>query len=285
MTLNKKALLRNFNKAAATYTQHAVLQRDVSERLLKRLRLLSIKPQFILDLGSGVGDSARRLAGIYKHARVLQMDLSLAMLRRARASSPRFFSRQHYVCGDLVFLPLHAHVADLLFSNLALQWCGDLDALLKQLVNALKPRGALLFTTLGPDTLKELRASWAEVDNEVHVNTFIDMHEIGDALLRAGFNEPVLDVEFITMRYRDVYALMHDLRAVGAGNVDNARVKGLTGKQKIRKLLNVYERYRVAEWLPASYEIIYGIAWAPQLINTKFESEVHIPLPSLRKTQ
>jgi len=181
-------------------------------------------------------------------------------------------------------LPLGRDTAELVFSSLMLQWCNDLDAAFTQIKNTLKKQGLFLFATLGPDTLKELRSSWAEVDDELHVNTFIDMHDVGDALLRAGFVEPVMDVEHISLTYEDCFSLMKDLKTLGASNADDDRSRGLTGKNKIKDLESAYEKYRSGGRLPATYEVVYGHAWVPlqETPPDSLANEAYFPISSLK---
>jgi malonyl-CoA O-methyltransferase len=263
MVIDKDKVAASFGKAANDYTEHAVLQKIVTERLLERLQLVSIVPKVIVDVGSGTGAAARQLKKIYRGAEVIQVDLSFEMLCRARSLDSRFFSKQHFVCGDVENFSLAKNVTELVFSSLMLQWCSDLDRAFTQIKSTLKRQGLFLFATLGPDTLKELRSSWAAADDGVHVNTFIDMHDVGDALVRAGFVEPVMDVENITMTYEDCFSLMKDIKALGANNADTERRKGLTGKSEMRNMVASYESFRVEGRLPASYEIVYGHAWTP----------------------
>ena len=260
------------------------MQRTVAERLLERLELVSISPKLIVDAGSGPGDAARQLANRYKGAQVLQFDLSLEMLSQSRSHDSRFFSKQQYVCGDAEYLPLEKKSAELIFSSLMLQWCNDLDTVFTQIKNTLKKQGLFLFATLGPDTLRELRTSWAEVDDDVHVNTFIDMHDIGDALIRTGFVEPVMDVEHITLTYEDCFSLMKDLKTLGASNADDDRTRGLTGKNKIKSLESAYEKYRSEGRLPATYEVVYGHAWTPlqETSSDSLPNEAYFPISSLK---
>ena len=179
-------------------------------------------------------------------------------------------------------MPLADASVDVVYSNLMLQWCDDLDALFAEFRRVLKPRGLLTFSTFGPDTLKELRAAWASVDGHTHVHRFIDMHDIGDALVRAGLSEPVLDVERFTLTYEDVQALMRDLKAIGAHNAAAGRAPGLTGRGRLRAMSAAYERYRSAGRLPASYEVVYGQAWgrAPAVASAA-PGEVRIPADSI----
>jgi malonyl-CoA O-methyltransferase len=152
----------------------------------------------------------------------------------------------------------------MLFSSLMLQWCNDPDRVLRECRRVLRPGGVLHFSTLGPDTLIELRRSWQAADPvHAHVSRFIDMHDLGDALGRAGFAEPVLDVERITLTYDDARDLMRDLKAIGAHNATAGRARGLTGRQTLARMLAAYEGYRRDGKLPATYEVVFGQAWCP----------------------
>jgi len=152
----------------------------------------------------------------------------------------------------------------MVFSNLMLQWCPEPDPVLVEVRRVLRGQGVFLFTTLGPDTLNELRSSWAAVADHDHVHPFIDMHDIGDALIRAGFVEPVMDVERLTLTYEDVRTLMQDLRSIGARNASSERPRGLLGPRRLAAVVQAYERFRRDGRLPATYEVVYGTAWTPQ---------------------
>jgi malonyl-CoA O-methyltransferase len=164
------------------------------------------------------------------------------------------------VCANAYELPFSSNSVDFIVSNLMMQWCSDLKALFNECFRVLKPEGLILFTTFGPDTLKELKRSWSAVDNSTHVNNFIDMHDIGDQMLQSGFQSPIMEMENITLTYEKVLDLMHDLKSIGAQNVGN-RSKALTGKTKFKKMIEMYESYRTDGKLPATYEVIYGHAW------------------------
>jgi len=169
-------------------------------------------------------------------------------------------------------LPLADQSVDLLFSNLCLQWCEDLGVVFAEFRRVLRPGGWLLFTSFGPDTLTELRQSWAAVDQAAHVNVFLDMHDVGDAMLAAGFRDPMLDVERFTLTYRDARQLMRELKAIGAGNAAADRKRGLTGKSRLRDMLAHYERFRGEDGvLPASYEVIFAQAQAPDSTQPRRE--------------
>lgn len=259
-----KALVKKrFNRVAAHYEQHAVLQRTVASHMLERLDLFRLQPGLILDVGAGTGWAARLLAGRYRKARVVLCDVAEQMLLTARQRAPFFFSRQSFVCADVESLPVEDARVDMIFCNLCVQWCTDLDRVFHHFRRVLRPQGLLLFSSFGPDTLRELRLSWAEVDAGVHVHRFLDMHDVGDALIRAGLASPVLDVEHFTVTYSDVRALLHDLKQIGASNAAVGRAHGMTGKGAFRALAQAYARFERGGKLPATYEVVYGHAWAP----------------------
>ncbi len=272
---DKASARRSFEQAASGYDEAAVLQREVGTRLLERLDLMRMQPQRILDLGSGTGHCVDGLFARYRKAGVVALDIAQPMLQHARRRG-RWLRRPSCVCADAERLPFGENSFDLVFSNLMLQWCTDLDAAFSELRRVLKPGGLLLFSSFGPDTLKELRASWREVDRYAHVNTFLDMHDVGDALVRARFADPVMDVERLTVTYADVWKLMRELKKIGAHNVTGGRPRGLTGKQRMQQLVEAYEKLRRDGVLPASYEIVNGHAWVS-------EDSVSVSLEGLKR--
>lgn len=285
--LDKRLVQRAFESAAREYDKNAVLQHEIGRRMLERLDLMRVRPSMILDVGAGTGACSKTLARRYQCS-VAALDIAHGMLLEARKrvsfSSKWFTHRQTFVCGDIESLPLATAGVDMIFSNLSLQWCNDLDRALSEFYRVLKPGGLLMFSTFGPDTLKELRASWSKVDQYSHVNAFMDMHDIGDALVRARFANPVMDVERHTLTYPDLNTLLRDLKSIGAHNVTAGRPHGLTGKGRLRQLTAAYEKYRKDGVLPASYEVVYGHAWAPETtVRQKTQDGVvKIPLASLR---
>ncbi len=283
--LDKRRIARSFNAAAPAYEQHAVLQKTVSARLLERLDLITIKPQQILDAGAGVGSAARHLARRYRRANVLQVDLAQGMLQTSRKKTWKLFSRHHYLCADVEALPVKSASVDLVFSSLTYQWCENPDAVFAEAARVLRTNGLLLFATLGPDTLKELRASWQAADNGAHVGVFYDMHDIGDALVRTGLEGVVMDTETITLEYPDCKTLMQDIKVIGAHNASTHRSRGLTGRSKIQKMETAYESFRRDGRLPATYEIVYGHAWATSGMKTRAGTTgvTYIPVEQLRR--
>lgn len=283
--INKEKIQRAFDKAASRYDEVAVLQREVADRVLARLELIKLEPQRILDLGCGTGLNSKALDKRYKKAQVLSLDLAPGMLKEARKHKT-WLSKQRFICGDAEALPLTDNSVDLIFSSLTIQWCHDLDSLFKECFRVLKPGGLLMFSTLGPDTLHELRNSWSSVDGYNHVNAFIDMHDIGDALIRNRLADPVMDVETITMTYNEVIHLMRDLKTLGAHNLTGGRSRTLTGKEKLRAMSEAYESYRHNGLLPATYEVVYGHAWAPEekeSLQNGADGVFHFPVDQLRR--
>ena len=218
----------------------------------------------MIDLGAGTGHATLELKRRYRRSRVLAADLAEGMLREA-ARRRSFLHRFDRIGADAAALPFQDRTVDLIFSSLMLQWCPDPDAVLRECRRVLRPGGLLTFSTLGPDTLVELRRAWAAADpGHPHVNTFLDMHDLGDALVRAGLAEPVLDVERYTLTYDDVHGLMRDLKAIGAHNAATGRPKGLTGRRTLGRMIEAYESFRRADnKLPATYEVVFGQAWCP----------------------
>lgn len=264
-SLDRRQLRAAFERAARGYDPAAVLQREVGTRLLERLDLTTLKPARILDLGCGTGRQLRALRYRYPAAQIVAADLAFNMLAAARRAQG-WLRRPALACADALHLPFAAASFDLVYCNLMLQWCDDLDRAFSELRRVVKPHGLLLFSSFGPDTLKELRAAWRAVDARVHVHRFIDMHDIGDALIRAGFVEPVMDVEQLTLTYADLRALMADLKKIGAHNVAAGRPHGLGGRLRLRELTQAYEPFRRDGRLPSTWEVVYGTAWTPAYI-------------------
>jgi malonyl-CoA O-methyltransferase len=266
--IDKRAVRRAFSRAASQYDAAAVLQREVCERMLERLDYIRLQPQSVLDAGCGTGWGTRQLGRRYSKARIVGLDIAQGMLQATRKRLTWWqrmagLGRQSLVCADVEALPLADNSVDLVWSNLALQWCNDLPATLSGLNRIVKPDGLLMFSTFGPDTLKELRAAFQGVDGHQHVSRFADMHDVGDMLQAAGFTEPVMDMEILTLTYDDVRAVMQDLKSIGAHNAVASRAQGMMSKGAWQRVLQNYERLRLDGKLPATFEVIYGHAWKP----------------------
>lgn len=265
--IDKARVRASFDRAAGSYDAAAILQREVRERMLQRLELVKITPRVILDAGCGTGHASVALGKRYRDSQVISLDIAMGMLQQTLAHYPwtkRLLGqkRPSALCADIEQLPLKDASLDLIWSNVAIQWCNDLDSAFTCMARVLRPEGLLMFSTFGPDTLKELRA--ASGGDHVHVSRFIDMHDIGDALVRAGFSDPVLDVERFVLTYDDVLSVMRDLKAIGAHNAAAGRARGLLGRGFLNRLTEAYEQFRHEGKLPATYEVVYGHAWKPQ---------------------
>lgn len=269
-TIDKQRVRKSFHQAAHRYDQSAILQAEVRQRLFERLSITTLQPTRILDAGCGTGGGTQLLRQRYPQAQCLLLDFAEGMLQQARQRQQSLLGRvkaflgqssTFAIGGDLEHLPIADESVDLVWSNLAVQWCNDLDQTLQEIHRVLKPEGLIIFSTFGPDTLKELRASTAIDAEHVHVSRFIDMHDIGDAMVRAGFAAPVLDVEQFELTYDNVKAVMQDLKAIGAHNAAQGRHRGLHGRQFFTQLQQRYEAYRKNGKLPATYEVVYAHGW------------------------
>ena len=262
--LDRRAVAEAFDRASTSYDAAAALQERVRNELLGRLEDFPLAPKSILDLGAGTGHSSRALKRRYPAAIVVAVDIAPGMLEKAREQS-RWLRRFERVRADAYSLPFADGSFDLIFSSLMLQWCDDLDAVFAEIARVLKPGGALIFSTFGPDTLLELRESWLATDAPGnHVNHFFDAPSLGTALMHAGLAEPVLDVDRIVMPYDDVLTLMRELKAIGAHNVTRGRARGLTGRRRLAAMTQAYEVLRRDGKLPATYEVIHAICWGSE---------------------
>ena len=250
----------NFNNASSIYDENAFLQNEIATRLSEKLKVISINPESIIDLGSGTGFLSEKTAKIFPHANLICLDFAQKSLTKN--------TQKFKVCDNAYQLPLKSNSIDFVISNLMMQWCPDLKTLFDECHRVLKPHGLILFTTFGPETLKELKRSWSVVDSHPHVNEFIDMHDIGDQMIQSGFQSPIMEMEKLTLTYERVLDLMRDLKGIGAQSVEN-RSKSLTGKTKFMKMIEMYESYRENGKIPATYEVIYGHAWKN---DVKFEA-------------
>lgn len=259
--LDRRAVAQAFDRAAGSYDAAAALQERVRNELLGRLDEIKLEPNAVLDLGAGTGHASRALKRRYPKAVVVAVDIATGMLGQAARQS-RWLKRFERVRADAYSLPFRDGSFDLIFSSLMLQWCDDLDAVFAEIARVLKPGGALIFSTFGPDTLLELRESWSVSDAPGnHVNHFFDAPSLGTALMHAGLAEPVLDVDRIVTGYGDVLSLMRELKSIGAHNVTRGRARGLMGRKRLAAMTQAYETLRRDGKLPATWEVIHAICW------------------------
>jgi len=275
--VDPRAVRRAFSRAAATYDAAAVLQREVGSRMASRLDYVRIAPRMILDAGCGTGEAVGELAARYAGARVVALDAARPMVEVARERARRATSllrrllpealggggraAPFFVCGDFNALPLPGVAFDLVWSNLALQWANDLPRAFAEIRRVLKVGGLFTFTTFGPDTLREIRSAFARADGYTHTNRFTDMHDIGDMLVGAGFADPVMDMEQLTVTYADAGSLMRELKQIGATNVTRGRSHGLMGRGRWQRAVTALDAMRREGRIPATFEVVYGHAW------------------------
>ncbi len=248
-------------------------------------------PQVVLDVGCGPGHAAAAMQQRWPKAQVIALDLALPMLQRTRVNTGQrgwldFGRRPMPVCADARALPLRESSVDVLFSNLCLQWVEDLAAVFAGFRRVLKPDGLLLLSTFGPDTLFELRSAFAEADDAPHVSLFPSIGQFGDALIAAGFRDPVLDRDQFTLGHEDLGGLMRELRTLGATNAMAERRRSLTGRARFARAAEAYEQFRGSDRrLPASWEVLYAHAWGPPpgaAIRVGGVDEVRVPVSSIR---
>jgi len=282
-------IAKNFSRCAKTYDKAAVLQQEIGKRLIERLAFIKITPSTILDLGSGTGFFSKFLLQQYPHATLFNIDIAEGMLSYANKNNSHY-SNQLYpisICADAEFLPLQNNSIDFIFSNCMLQWSFNPQDILKEINRVLKPDGLFLFSTFGPDTLKELKQSFLDFDPNPHINLFMDMHDMGDLLLQANFIDPVMDMEHFTLTYKTVVDLVQDLRQTGSNRMyPTTDIPATFHPKSFReKLIQHYELFRTSEnRLPATFEIVYGHAFGnthKSLYRADEEGVISIPADSL----
>lgn len=275
--------LKKYSRAAKSYDNANYLQREISDRVINRLQFVKVQPQWVLDLGCGTGNSVKSLKDTYKEANVIGLDVAFSMVEQAK-NKQDLQQAKKYICADAYLLPIASNSLDLVFSNFVLHWCDDLSLVFQELFRVLKPGGLLIFATVGPDSLKELKQSWKAIDNHSHVRDFLDMHDVGDKLMQARFYDPVIDMELVTLEYDNILSLLRDVQSWGSHNVTPEQKKGFTTPGQIKRLEKAYQQFQTNEHLPVTFEIIYGLAWKPDN-NTSAKvdaAEVVVPFPSVK---
>lgn len=255
---DKRQVAASFSRAAASYDSVAALQRDVGIELLARLPV-HLEPQRWLDLGSGTGHFSRVLAARFPQADGIALDLAEGMLRHARPLG----GARGFVAGDAEHLPLRDGCLDLIYTSLAVQWCADFAGVLGEALRVLRPGGVLAFSSLCVGTLQELRDSWQAVDGFVHVNRFRRFADYQQLAAASGMDVLNLARQAKVLHFADLRALTHELKALGAHNLNPGRPGGLTGRARIRALAEAYERQRCPAGLPATYQVVYGVLQKP----------------------
>ena len=259
-TLKFRDLQRRFDRAAAGFDEVDFVHRKIATGLMDRLDPMLIDAKWILDVGGATGSASQYLCRRFRRSRVIVLDASYEMLRQARRKQT-WFSRTSMVQANALALPVQTGCVDLVFANLLLPWINDIQAMFTEVMRVLRKGGLFIFSTLGRDSLSELREAWKSVDNSAHVNHFSDMHDIGDGLVHAGLCDPVLDTDFLKVSYRDTASLFRDLTFVGGRNSISNRTKTLTGKGRFRNMERQLDNHFRGGLLELKLEIIYGHAW------------------------
>jgi malonyl-CoA O-methyltransferase len=289
MPARTETVRRQFDRRARRFALHDALPREVERRLLERLDVIRVEPALVVDVGCGAGHSHALLQSRYPRAGWIGVDISLAMLREgapARGWLDRLLARRApfaaRLCADAGTLPLAEGCADLLVSNLMLHWHPAPHRVFPEFLRLLRVDGLLMFSCLGPDTLKEVRGAFARALPQVRPLPFVDMHDFGDMLVASGFATPVMDVEVLTLTYASPQALLAELRALG-GNPRDDRPPGLPGSRQCRALLESLGAQRAADGrIAVTVEVAYGHAWKPQPRAPRAAAPTRIALDDLR---
>lgn len=276
-------ICKSFNQHASDYEQAALVQHEIGLRLFERLDYLKINPRYVLDLGCGTGIFSRLLKKKYPQAMVIAVDIAFKMLVQAKKKQT-WRRKWPLVNADMAALPFTQGLFDLVFANQVIHWASPLSQVLSELNRVMSPQACLMFSTLGPDTFKELNQAWQQIDSFAHSNRFADMHDVGDGLLQQGFVDPVVDMEGLTVRYTSIQALLSSLKAQGVRNINPGRNQGLTGKGMRLAFEQAYRQFQTRDGkFPLSYEVVYGQAWKGMHSVTPQGIEAYIPVASLKK--
>ena len=263
MNLDRNTITSSFSQAAAQYQHHASIQHAIEDILLERLPFIQDSPDVIVDAGCGPGRASTLLQKHFPKALVLSLDFAMPMLKQQR--SPRWpWQRDGRLCADMQCMPFQSGSVDLLFTSSALQWCTDFDAVMAEFKRMLAPGGTLLLSTFGAATLSELNWAWSQADDRPHVSEFVRLEQVGDALMRQGFELPVVDVEHFREYYASVRELMQRIKNLGAHNARQNRRKTLTGKSRLLAMQKAYQTLAEEQGIPATWEAIFGMARKPE---------------------
>lgn len=284
--LDPRLVRRSFDRASRTYDAGAGIHSEIRARLLERLDIVRLQPATVLDIGAGTGHATRALKQRYRSALVIAVDSSSEMLRQS-ARQQSWLRRFERVAADAHRLPIRSASVDLVFSNLMLEWCHDPDAVFAEVRRVLRPGGLFTFATLGPDTLRELREAWATIGPATHVHRFIDMHDFGDALMRARLAEPVMDTERLTITYPSLHALLDELKRSGSRNIAHGRSRALTAQPRSPQQERIGAALMRNGRIAVSVEVVYGQAWAgtargADASGSQPGGEVRIPIGAIR---
>ena len=266
-----------FDRAAPGFAKRDFLHAEIRRRMLEQLEWVRIEPERIVDAGAGTGGAREELLRRFPEVRVLSLDSSLGMLRAGAGER---------VCGDMQQMPIADGCAQLLFSNLALHWCPAIGAALAEFRRVLDSPGLVFFSMFGPDTLRELRRARSRAGFADDPETLLDMHHLGDALVQAGFADPVMSAERFPVPYADYATLEGDLRRCGPGRAMMPRDAGLAGRGRRRVVEEAFAAQRGPGGMVAvSIEVVYGQAWVAPPKGRGGPAEVPVEDISLRSRE
>ena len=271
----KKRIRESFNRRADTYDKYAIIQKEVAGRIFDRLSGIKIQPKSILDLGCGTGFLTQKISALYPDAKIIPLDFSEEMLRICRSK----VNKTNPICADIENIPINESCFDLIISSLTFHWATDLYSIFLKIHKLLKDDGCFLFSSIGPDTLFELREALSKIDKQERVNRFIDMHHYGDALLKIGFSDPVVDNEKIIVEYRSFSDVLKSLKKIGANTVEKISKKRLS-KNDFKTAQDAYNIDENSNY-PVTYEVLYGLAWKKTPSNPKINEDV-IPIKPIK---
>jgi malonyl-CoA O-methyltransferase len=255
-----KDLRRRFDRAAQSFDEADFVHRVTRDGLFERLQAMPLAAKRVVDLGCATGSATRALAKRFRGASIVAIDASLPMLAACRAKQA-WRSKTSVVQAEATALPLPDQSVDVVFANLLLPWIADPFALAREVARVLQKDGLFAFSTLGPDSLLELRTAWAGIDGGAHVHRFLDMHDVGDAMVRAGLRDPVLDVDRLAVSYGSTEALFRDLTACGGRNTLAGRQASLTGRGRFSAMQEALADTAVDGKMMLDLELVYGHCW------------------------
>ncbi len=278
-----REISKAFNRKASQYEKTAKVQKEIGSRLFERLDYLKLEPRYILDLGCGTGLFTQLLKKKYPKAQVVGLDIARAMLDISKQKHS-WRSKWQVVNGDMHTLPFPSGLFDLVFSSQTIHWSSNAPLLFNELNRIMNQGGCLMFSTLGPDSLKELKTAWSKVDGYAHANDFMDMHDLGDIMLKASFVDPVVDMEYLSVHYPSVEALLKALKDQGVRNIHSNRNQGVTTPHQLKVLKQAYTTLQTEEGqIPLTYEVVYGHAWKGSTHKAQNGSETVIPISQIKK--
>lgn len=274
--LDSRYVRRRFERAAASFDDADFVHAVTREGLLARLQPLVVEASTVVDLGSATCSTSQALSKRFGRAHIISVDLAHNMLQRGRKKRA-WFSRSSFVQATAAALPFSAQSIDVVFANLLLPWVDDPNQVFSEIARILRKGGVFAFATLGPDSLLEIRRAWSQVDNNAHVNHFLDMHDLGDGLVNAGFADPVLDVDRLSISYDNTEKLFADLTAVGGRNALRQRNHALVGKQHFRQMTEELQRSGTDGKITLDLELVFGHCWGagPRMDATNYRIDAN----------